>query len=198
MMRSLRAFLAVALIALPLATSCSEVQAPEASNVSTSIERQDGLITDLLGGVVGGVLSLVDHILTGPDANGSDAYAWIGSAGGTVQTAAYTLVVPRGAVSEKTKFVVEPENNGTYTVNLYAYRQGLLGLIDVGGKGFKKPVLLTIRYANAEGVTDERKLTIIYLSTSSAAEVQPSIVDRKDKEVTAQLPHFSKYAMAQN
>jgi hypothetical protein len=198
MTRSLRAFLAVALIALPLASSCNDVQAPEASNTATSIERQDGLITDLLGGVVGGVLNLVNNILTGPDANGSQAYAWIGAEGGSIKTAAYTLVVPRGAVGEKIKFVVEPENDGTYTVNLHAYQQGLLGLVDVGGRGFRKPVLLTIRYANAEGVTNERKLTIIYLSNSTAAEVQPSVVDRKDKEVTAQLPHFSKYAMAQN
>jgi hypothetical protein len=182
---------------MPLLSSCAEVQAPEAPNAA-NIERQDGLITDLLGGVVGGLVNLVDAILTGPDANGSEKYAWIGKDGGSIQTAAYTLVVPRGAVSAKTKFVVAPENDGSYTVNLHAYQQSLLGLVDVGGRGFQKPVKLIISYENANGVRNERKLTIIYLASPEAVEVQPSTVDRKDKEVTAQLQHFSKYAMAQN
>ena len=199
MKRSFRAFLVAVLIAVPMLSSCNDVQGPVAPG--TTIERQDGLIGDLLGGVVGvvgGLVDLVGNILTGPDANGSEQSAWIGSQGGTIRTAAYTLVVPRGAVSSHTKFVVAPENNGSYTVNLHAYRQGLLGLVDVGRKGFNKPVALTISYENANGVRDERKLTIVYLATPEAVEVQPTTVDRKEKEVTAQLRHFSKYAMAQN
>lgn len=201
MKRSFRAFLIAALVAVPLLSSCNEVQAPEVPQASNTIERQDGLIGDLLGGVIDvveGTVNLLGSILTGPDANGDAAYAWIGSEGGTIKTAAYTLVVPRGAVRENTKFEVEPENNGAYIVNLHAYEKGLLGLVDVGGKGFRKPVLLTISYEKAKGVLDERKLTIIYLSSESSTEVQPSTVDRRDKEVTAQLQHFSKYAMAQN
>jgi hypothetical protein len=205
MKRSFRAFLAAALIALPLLSSCNDAMAPEVPNTPANIERQDGLlggllggVVDLVGGTVNGLVNLVGGILTGPDANGSEKSAWIDSRGGTIRTAAYTLVVPRGAVSTKTKFVIEPENNGSYTVNLHAYRQGLLGLIDVGGRGFDRPVQLTISYDKANGVRDERKLVIIYLASPDEAEVQKTSVDRKDKEVTAKLKHFSKYAMAQN
>jgi hypothetical protein len=195
MKRSFRAFLAAVLIAVPVLSSCNEASDPVAA--APSIERQDGLL-DLVGGLVGGVLKLVGVILTGPDANGSQAYAWIGSEGGTVTTAAYTLTVPRGAVGTKTKFVVAPVNDGSYTIQLDAYEQGLLGLVNVGARGFKKPVLLTISWANAKGVTDAKKIGIIYLKSSTEVELQTSSVDTRDKDVTASLSHFSKYAMVQN
>jgi hypothetical protein len=195
MKRSFRAFLAAVLIAVPVLASCNEANNPIAP--TTTIERQDGLL-DLVGGLVGGVVKLVGVILTGPDANGAEKYAWIGSEGGSISTAAYTLTVPRGAVGTRTKFVITPTNTGTYTINLEAYEQGLLGLVNVGKRGFKKPVLLTISYANANGVTNEKKLGIVYMQTSTEVEAQPTTVDMRDKDVTAQLSHFSKYAMIQN
>src|SRR5687767_13886732 len=131
MKRSLKALVAALLIAVPLLTSCADVSGPPAP--TSAIERQDGLIDDLLGGT----LKLVFSLLTGPDANGSEVSAWIGSGGGVLTTAAYTLIVPLGAVSERTKFVIAPTNDGTYSVSLNAYRQGLLGLVDVGERGFR-------------------------------------------------------------
>lgn len=195
MKRSFKAFLAAVLIAVPVLASCNEASNP-VSPVST-IERQDGLL-DLVGGLVGGVLKLVGGILTGPDANGSEAYAWITSEGGTVKTAAYTLTVPRGAVSTKTKFVVKPTNTGAYMLELDAYQQGLLGLVNVGAKGFKKPVLLTISYAKATGVTDAKSIVIVYVTTSVDGVIQSTTVDTRNKTVTSPLSHFSKYAMVQN
>ena len=195
MKRSLRAFLAAVLIAVPVLASCNEANSPVAP--ATTIERQDGLL-DLVGGVVGGLVRLVGVILTGPDANGAEKSAWIGSDGGSISTAAYTLTVPRGAVSTRTKFVVAPTNTGAYVINLEAYEQGLLGLVNVGKRGFKKPVLLTISYAKANGVTNTSKLGIVYLATPDQVEIQPTTIDTRDKDVTAQLSHFSKYAMIQN
>src|SRR5688572_26788901 len=99
MKRSFRAFLAAVLIAVPVLAGCNEANKPIAP-VST-IERQDGLLDlvgGLVGGVVDGVVKLVGVILTGPDANGAEKSAWIGSEGGSISTAAYTLTVPRGAV----------------------------------------------------------------------------------------------------
>lgn len=195
MKRSFRAFLAAVLIAVPVLASCNEANSPIAP--VTTIERQDGLL-DLVGGVVGGLVKLVGVILTGPDANGAEKSAWIGSEGGSITTAAYTLTVPRGAVGTRTKFVVTPTNTGAYVINLEAYEQGLLGLVNVGKRGFRKPVYLTVSYAKASGVTDVKKLGIVYLATPTTIEIQPTSVDTRDKDVTAQLSHFSKYAMIQN
>lgn len=198
MKRSLRTLVIALLVAVPTITSCSD-QSP--FEPETTIERQDGLIGDLLGGLLntaGNVLNLLNRILTGPDANGTAVHAWIDSKGGTVSTAAYTLTVPQGAVTTRTKFVIEPANNGSYTVELKAYNQGLLGLVSVGERGFKKPVLLTVSYANARGVTDERKIGIVYIASPRDIEPQKSVVDPRDKDVTAELNHFSKYAMVQN
>jgi hypothetical protein len=199
MKRSFKAFLVAMLVAVPMLSSCADT--PTSPEVSTTIERQDGLLGDLLGGVVdlvGGVVNLLGAVLTGPDANGSEASAWIGYEGGVVKTAAYTLTVPRGAVSTKTRFVVKPTNTGAYMVELDAYVNGLLGQVEVGSKGFKKPVLLTISYAQATGVTNEKKIAIVYVTSSSQGTLQPVTVDTRDNDVTAQLSHFSKYAMVQN
>src|SRR5687767_3672638 len=121
MKRSLIALVTALLIAVPVITSCADVSGPDTA--TQTIERQDGLIEGLLGGT----LRLLFSILSGPDANGSQVSAWIGSGGGTLKTAAYTLIVPQGAVSVNTKFVIAPLNDGTYTVKLNAYKQGLLG-----------------------------------------------------------------------
>ncbi len=201
MKRSFKALVVALLFAVPMLSSCADTNTmgPE---VSTSIERQDGLIGDLLGGVVdlvGGTLKLLGSILSGPDANGSKVTAWIDSDGGTIKTAAYTLTVPRGAVRTNTQFVIEPTNNGTYTVELAAYEKRLLGgMVSVGEKGFRKPVLLTISYKHASGVTNAKKIAIIYIESAAKVELQSSTVDTKDRDVTAKLNHFSKYAMVQN
>lgn len=199
MRRSFKAFVTAVLIAVPMLASCSESQGPIA--LPTNIERQDGLIGEAIGGVVdlvGGVVKLLGSILTGPDANGSAAYAWIDSDGGVVQTAAYTLTVPPGAVTRRTKFEVKPSNTGQYMLELRAYEQGLLGLIDVGEKGFRKPVLLTISFANANGVRDPNKIGIIYIVSPKEVLLQQTWVDTRKEAVTAPLNHFSKYAMVQN
>lgn len=199
MKRSFKALLAAVLIAVPMLASCNDVQGPVVP--ATNIERQDGLIGGLLGGVVdlvGGVVNLLGSVLTGPDANGSAVSAWIDSDGGTIKTAAYTLTVPRGAVVRNTKFEVKPTNTGAYMLELKAYEKGLLGLVSVGQKGFRKPVLLTISYARAEGVTDVRKLGIIYIVSPEQVELQQTSIDTGNRTITSPLSHFSRYAMVQN
>jgi len=196
MTRSLKALLAALLIITPVLTSCSEVKDPVAA--APTVQTQDGLIGDLLGGVVHTVVNLLDGLLTGPDANGSTASAWIGPKGGTLKTAAYTLTVPAYAVTTNTRFDLAPTNTGTYSVDLHAYQQGLLRLVDVGGKGFRKPVTLTISYANAKGVTKPSNIDIIYLRPDGTLQIMQTSVDSNTETVSSALPHFSKYAMVQN
>ena len=192
MKRSFKALLAVALIVTPLLTSCSEARDPVGA--APSLEPQSGLISDLLGGT----LKLLNVVLKGPDANGEAKSAWIGPQGGTITTAAYTLTVPAYAVTKSTRFDIVPVNDGTYTVELHAYEQGLLGLIDVGSKGFKKPVLLKYSYKNAIGIENESKLVILWVRPDGKIEVQNCDVNKEKDTITGSLNHFSKYALAQN
>lgn len=195
MKRTLKALLIATLVAAPFLSSCSEQHDPTSANAV--VERQDGLIGDVLNGLLG----LVGSLITGPDANGDAVTEWIGPAGGTLTTAAYTLTVPAGAVSEATRFRIAPTNTGTYSVDLSAYKKrGLLGLslIEVGSQGFAKPVKLIISYANATNVQSAPDLVIIYIRSNGTIELQTSIVNTTTKTVTSPLSHFSKYAMAQN
>jgi hypothetical protein len=195
MTRSFKALVVALLLATPILSSCSESVDP--TSTAPAVQPQDGLIGDLLGGLLG----LVGTILTGPDANGADAEKWIGSGGGTVSTAAYTLTVPAGAVSQSTRFRVEPTNTGTYSVDLSAHRKGgLLGLslVEVGSKGFAKPVKLTIKYANATNVQNPNSLVIVYIRTDGTVVTQTTVVNTTAENVTTSLGHFSRYAMAQN
>ena len=197
MKRSMKALLAVLLVATPLLASCADTTGPSAPETTLTTQPQAGLLDGLLG-LVGSVLTGVLNILGGPDANGAEASAWIGSSGGTIKTAAYTLTVPKGAVSQNTLFSLEPANDGTYKVELHAERKGLLGWVDVGSNGFSKPVLYTVSYANANGVTDPKKLVIVYLRADGKAEITASSINTTAKTVTSSLPHFSKYALVQN
>jgi hypothetical protein len=197
MKRSIRVFLAALLVATPLLAGCADTTGPSAPETTLTAQPQAGLLDGLLG-VVGGLLTGVLNILSGPDANGSETSAWIGSGGGTIKTAAYTLTVPKGAVTSNTLFELEPANDGTYKVQLTATRNGLLGTINVGAQGFRKPVLFTVSYAKATGVTDARKLAIVYLRSDGKFELTATSVNTKAKTVTSSLPHFSKYALVQN
>ena len=192
MKRSFKALLAVALVVTPLLTSCSEARDPVGA--TPPVDPQAGLISDLLGGT----LKLVNVILKGPDANGEEVSAWIGPQGGTITTAANTLTIPANAVSKSTRFDLEPINDGTYTVELHAYQQGLLGLVDVGGKGFQEPVSLTFSYKNALGIENPTKLVILWVRPDGKLEIQSTELNKKDDTATSWLSHFSKYALAQN
>ena len=198
MTRSFKALLVALLLATPILSSCSESVDP--TSTAPVVQPQDGLISDLLG-IVGDVVGLAGTIITGPDANGAAVEQWIGSGGGTLSTAAYTLTVPSGAVSQSTRFRITPTNTGAYAVDLSAHRKGgllNLSLIEVGSKGFAKPVTLTIKYANATNVEDPKGLVIIYIRADGSVETQSTVINTTTATANSALSHFSRYAMAQN
>jgi hypothetical protein len=197
MKRSTRALLATLLVITPLLANCADNRDPSSPEIPVTVQPQNGLLGGLLG-AVGSLLSGVLNILGGADANGSAVYAWIGSDGGTIKTAAYTVVVPRGAVSKSTKFSLTPTNTGMYVTDLKAEQQGLLGLVSVGEKGFAKPIQYTVSYAKATGSFDPKKLVIVYLRSDGKAEITATTIDTKTKTVTGSLQHFSKYALVEN
>jgi len=121
--------------------------------------------------------------------------------GGSISLLGHTLTVPSGAVTSPTLFTMLLGLNGYVEVHLEALTPTLFGLLNIGGNGFRRPVRVTISYANAVGVTDPSKLVIVHLPGLwgyNRAEPVPTTVDPVRKTVTAELDHFSRYALASN
>ena len=119
----------------------------------------------------------------------------IGIDGGSVSLAGHRITVPAGAVSVPTIFTLTLANNGYVEVELTAVVSTLLGVVDVGEDGFNKPVSLALTYARGTNVTDPARLKIIRLKSNGKHEILPSTVQSGPLTVTAELDHFSRYAM---
>ncbi|MBI4541247.1 MAG: hypothetical protein HY704_17230 [Gemmatimonadetes bacterium] len=121
---------------------------------------------------------------------------WIGREGGVLRLAGHRLKIPAGAVDAPTLFLLVPAADGYVEVKLQALR----GSTDVGEKGFRKPVELSLTYGWATNVTNPRQLLIVHLVGDSREHLEPvkSLLDESSRTVTARLKHFSRYAIAQN
>lgn len=120
----------------------------------------------------------------------------IGVDGGSLSLLGHRIDVPAGAVTVPTLFTMSVLPNGMVEVELSATLKGLLGsLIDIGGSGFRKPVMLSLTYARATNVTDPSRLRIMRLNSNGKHEILPSTVETGPLIVKAQLDHFSRYCM---
>jgi len=63
---------------------------------------------------------------------------------------------------------------------------------------FTAPVLLNLDISDVLGITDSSILSIVYLRPDGTLEPVPTAVDKKGKQLTATLSHFSDYAPAIN
>jgi len=134
---------------------------------------------------------------TGPNnaGFGSDIF---GLLGGVLQVTDERIVVPAGAVLEATLFTMSTVSGPVVDVDLHAFGGDLLNRLLSPVELFKKPVTLELSYANATNVTDPSRLVIVRLLDDGRYEVLPTKVDKERKVVSAELEHFSKYAMASN
>lgn len=167
-----------------VAVSCDRPQATE-----TTVD-----IAPSFGSVDQSEYSLVREALPLPVPDLSTS-SIIGVSGGQISLLGHTLQVPAGAVTVPTIFTMTVLTNGYIEVELTAMVSSLLGTVSVGEKGFKKPVTLTLTYARSPDKLDPSKLLIVYVN-GSKLEPLPSSVNTVTKTVSAQLSHFSKYAMA--
>jgi hypothetical protein len=120
----------------------------------------------------------------------------IGAEGGTIELSGHRLRVPAGAVSEPTLFKVTTADDQTIKVDLLATRRGTRGRDeDVGSRGFTQPVTLEITYASAQDVGDPGELAIAWVKDDGTIVPLPSAVNRDAQTVSADLEHFSGYAL---
>jgi len=146
---------------------------PTPSNLTLIVEEPSpggpGLVTGLFG-VLGGILELDGH----------------------------ALLVPRGAVLRVTLFTLATPRTDVVDVELNALGGDLLRGVLSYLIRFERPVTVELSYARALNVDDPDRLTIVRQLSDGRWEVVPSRVDKRRKVVTAELDHFSKYAMASN
>ena len=173
---------------VPEQTQIEQVEAPviPADADYTLVRAGVGGDGDTSQGLLGGLLRLVGKVL-------NLVVEVIGLDGGLLSLGHHSLLVPAGAVDSPTTFSMELLKSEYVMVDLTAMRRR----VDVGEKGFEKPVTLTLSYDGLR-VRDPSKLFILRVNEDGRHEKLPSVVDTRKKTVSAQLDHFSKYAMASN
>jgi hypothetical protein len=111
--------------------------------------------------------------------------AIIGPKGGTLKVGDHELVVPQGALTEEVLISAESPTSSLVDVQLAPH-----------GLEFRKPVKLTLSYEHCVRPTST-DLLVAYLGQGNRLlELPPSLDDKSGKDVTADIDHFSRYAVA--
>jgi hypothetical protein len=111
--------------------------------------------------------------------------AIIGPAGGTLHIGEHELVIPRGALTEET--VISGEARTSSLIDVEFEPEGLQ---------FQRPAKLTLSYKNCE-VPSRLDLLLAYLGVGNKILEFPASEDyRSYSEVTGEINHFSRYAVA--
>jgi hypothetical protein len=179
------AILAIAVLALGCESGTEPGRTP-----ALGVDARSDLIEETLGSTLSAanraVAQLSDEVVREK----------IGKDGGELTLLGNTLTVPAGAVDRPTMFVLSVLAGDSIQVELIAYDPELYE--DVGGKGFGVPVTLALSYAEAEEDLDPETLTIVHIKTDGEPVVLESTVDTENEVVSADLSHFSRYALCSN
>lgn len=171
--------LAVLALALFAATSCNRDSAtgPESPAPDAS----------LIGDLTGTVTRLTGTLLTCRPMPFQTDSALIGPAGGSLQLGPHTFTVPRGALNRTVMIRGEVP---TDTVNSVRFSPA--------GLTFAKPVRLTMSYSNCNLVAGLLTPKRIAYTTEGLRIISyvPSVDNVLARNVTGQLDHFSRYALA--
>ncbi len=111
--------------------------------------------------------------------------AIIGPDGGTLEIGNHELVIPRGALSREELIVAEAPTSSLVDVEF-----------SPEGLTFARPVRLTLSYKGCH-VPAATELLLAYLGPGNRIlELPPSWDRRDDAEVSGEINHFSRYAVA--
>lgn len=184
----------VAVLALAfLALGCEAPTEPRAAQ-PLEVESESRLLGGLLGSlgsaleIVEGTTSLLTEqvvtVLVDP------------AVGGVIELLGHRLEVPAGAVDDPTYFVMIALPGNAVRVELYAI--DVASGLDVGANGFDVPVELTLSWAGLSGIKDPSRLVIAYLPPQGSPQQLPTTIDGTARTASADLDHFSRYALCRN
>lgn len=159
---------------------CSADQSPVAPSAAT------GLIPETATGMLGG--GLRHDLLSCSPLPYDSATTAIGPAGGTIAVGPHTLFVPPGALDQTVEITAAALRDSVNSVQFTPE-----GLTFASGH----PAILTLSYANCSMLGWMLPKHVAYTTdVLSVLEVLPSADDILEKNVSAPLQHFSRYAVA--
>lgn len=137
------------------------------------------------------------------------AAAWIGSGGGSLTLDGHTIVVPEGAVGGPLCFTMELGTGDYVDVDLHAWEMEDSDGCKVEGDGeeeeswdgtlwtgtFAEPVVLSLTYSRVTNADDPSDLVVAWQKSATDVDLLPSSVDSEQEVVSAELDHFSMYAL---
>lgn len=121
----------------------------------------------------------------------------IGPEGGTILGAeGFKLVVPAGAVKERTRFEFASKNSGYVEVSLHATAVGSTEHNDVGQAGFSKPVQVHISFHPQGGPNEWKKYRVVWVREDGVlVPVKTLLYPGSSFTAVGYVPHFSDYAI---
>lgn len=167
---------------VPTAAS-AEQPAPSFGLIGDLTDGLTGTVDGLTGTLVCTLGTVTDLLLCSPQPYEVTTKT-IGPDGGTIAVGTHVLVIPKNALSKKTKITAE-QMRGT-TNSLRFSPEGLR---------FQKPAVLTMTYHNCALVLLQKKI-VFTTEQFKILEVLKSLDLFKKKTVTAPIDHFSRYALA--
>ncbi len=170
--------------AFALASGCTSNDGPTAPNGDARAPSA------LVGGTGGGLLGtgLGQGLLTCTPLPYSETQQTVGPAGGTIPIGPHTLTIPAGALDSSVVITAEVLSE---SVNSVRFRPE--GLAFASGK----PARLTLSYANCSLLGQLAPKRIVY--TTDLLQILQwllSLDDPLHQRVSANLEHFSRYAIA--
>jgi hypothetical protein len=166
----------------PLAPS-SEQDSPSFGLIGDLTGGLTETVNDLTGTLVGTLGNVTDLLLCSPQPYAITKQT-IGPSGGALKVGAHSLVIPKGALSEKVAITAEQIRGSTNSIRF-----------SPEGLRFQKPAVLTMDYQNCALVLLQKK--IVYTTEKlKILEALQSLDLFTKKTVTAPIDHFSRYAVA--
>lgn len=150
-----------------------------------TIEQTSSTLGQLTGQITSKTAGLVNGLAKCLPLASQKSNAQIGSEGGTVSAGSYTLTIPAGSLDRPVRITIEQVSE---TVN--SVRFGPEGLT------FAKPATLRMSYSNCEANPDGATSRIVYVDEALTVLETPPSVDDRNGTVTAEIGHFSRYAVA--
>ncbi len=163
------------ILGVVIAAGCSNVP-------SAPVQEESPAQPNLIG-------SLISALLPGscPNQESAETSAVIGPRGGTLQVGAHTIVIPPSALSKDIRITAK---TGSQAGNA----------IQFGPEGLRFNTYATVTFdiSNCRGWGLLRLPVVVYTDNLllSILELEPSVVNSREKTVSGHITHFSRYAVA--